>query len=485
MAKIPKSRRWGGYIAPLLCWCLLATGLPVLAQTAGLSLPSLGDIRQEGRPEIQAYAGKTLVLDDLATLSLLVSDVAPARLTACHERLLRLTEDAKVACAGLPADQQGEALLKYLHGPKGTFKLYSALQTRVDTVLDTGSFNCVSSAIIYYLCARALDLPVGAVGTTDHAFCVMDSAGKPVDVETTIPYGYDPGRRQDFRDSFGKLTGFVWVPPSNYADRQLLNERQLLALVLQNRSVDAEDRRDDITPVGLAWDNAALTSIDDAKKLLQTAYHNRAATLNDKGDYLRAMAVILAGEERLGVNQDSGKLFGGVAGNAIQTAMGKKDWSLAQSYLLAWRDRLGTDAAALEINLFRLQAQDKLLREGWAAHREWLRVQPLDTFVTQNEINNALDQGVLRELSRISANNNWENAWVFLQGLDAELRKLPETAKTFATIQHNLVATIHNNFARLANAGKTAEAQAVLEAALQRFPDDSLLKTDYKRFMKR
>ena len=64
----------------------------------------------------------------------------------------------------------GEALLVFLHGPDGVLRKYRASQTRVDILLDEGSFNCVSSALVYYVLARGLGMAVGAVGTRDHAF---------------------------------------------------------------------------------------------------------------------------------------------------------------------------------------------------------------------------------------------------------------------------------------------------------------------------
>src|SRR5208337_2256614 len=110
-----------------------------------------------------------------------------------------------------------ERALTFLH--RNLFTSYSVLQTRVDTVLETGVFNCVSSAVLYMILARSVGLSVGGIRTTDHAFCTVLVNGEPVDVETTNPYGYNPGTRKEFSDSFGKLTGFRYVPPSSSTDR--------------------------------------------------------------------------------------------------------------------------------------------------------------------------------------------------------------------------------------------------------------------------
>ena len=107
-----------------------------------------------------------------------------------------------------------ERALTFLH--KNLFTSYSVLQTRVDTALETGVFNCVSSAVLYMILARSVGLSVGGVRTTDHAFCSVLVNGQQLDVETTNPYGFNPGAKKEFTDSFGKLTGYTYVPPGNY-----------------------------------------------------------------------------------------------------------------------------------------------------------------------------------------------------------------------------------------------------------------------------
>ena len=59
--------------------------------------------------------------------------------------------------------------------------------------------------------------------------------GQQIDVETTNPFGFNPGARKDFTDSFGKVTGFAYVPPGNYSDRRSIGEKELLSLILYNR----------------------------------------------------------------------------------------------------------------------------------------------------------------------------------------------------------------------------------------------------------
>jgi hypothetical protein len=344
------------------------------AMPGALSEPA--GIRQAPRPELSAAIVGPDGLAAMAELALLVSGLEPSRVPAYRDRLLTMAESARDQVAA-SSQASGEALLVYLHGSAGPFRRYLAKQTRIDVLLDSGTFNCVSSAVVYWLAAGAAGLDVGAVGTRDHAFCTVRANGREVDVETTIAYGYDPGRRQDFRDAFGKVTGMVWVPAGNYTTRQALDFRHLLGLVLQNLAADAQERRDDLSPVGLAWDSAALVGLEAARPLLSTAYHNRAAGLNASGDYPGAMAVVLAAESRLGPSPDRAVLVRGIASNLLVVAMSQRNWPEAHALLSRWRDRLGPLVRQSAVNLFRLESLDvfrKDSRSGWGAvppNRRW------------------------------------------------------------------------------------------------------------------
>jgi len=158
----------------------------------------------------------------------------------------------------------GEKALLFLH--KNLFTTYAVLQTRVDTALDTGVFNCVSSAVLYMIIARSVGLSVSGVRTSDHAFCSVLVNGQQIDVETTNPDGFNPGAKKEFTDSFGKVTGFRYVPPGHYGDRRAIGEKELLSLILYNRVSEYGDSRFFKDALLLLWpgcccgDRASLTS---------------------------------------------------------------------------------------------------------------------------------------------------------------------------------------------------------------------------------
>jgi hypothetical protein len=139
-------------------------------------------------------------------------------------------------------------------------KSYSEHQTRLDQLLSSGRYNCVSSAVLYMLLASSVGLEVTGVMTRDHAFVTVNAGTELIDVETTNPYGFDPGNRREFHDGFGRTTGFAYVPARNYRDRTSINQLELVSLILHNRIVEAESRNRYAEAVALALDRAALLS---------------------------------------------------------------------------------------------------------------------------------------------------------------------------------------------------------------------------------
>jgi hypothetical protein len=152
----------------------------------------------------------------------------------------------------------GEYVLTFMH--KKFLKSYSLLQTRVDTLLLNGRYNCVSSAALYLILARAAGLEVRGVMTRDHAFAaVKTGAGNEwIDVETTNPYGFDPGNRKEFHDQFGRVTGFAYVPAKNYRDRAFISPLELVSLILSNRIAALEKAGRFAEAVPLAVNRYAL-----------------------------------------------------------------------------------------------------------------------------------------------------------------------------------------------------------------------------------
>jgi tetratricopeptide (TPR) repeat protein len=137
----------------------------------------------------------------------------------------------------------GEVLLKWLHGAalQGGYEEH---QTKLDVLLDTGKFNCVSSAVLYNILAIRLGLDARAIEVPDHAFSIVYDGADHADVETTSPRGFNPSRDPATQAMLARLTGFAYVPESHRDQRREVREAGLTAVIYYNRGVVlAEERK--------------------------------------------------------------------------------------------------------------------------------------------------------------------------------------------------------------------------------------------------
>ena len=68
-------------------------------------------------------------------------------------------------------EELGRAVLKLLY--QDVLTTYDFNQTRTDIALQTGVYNCVSSALLYMAVAKAAGLEVRGQKTSEHAFCTV------------------------------------------------------------------------------------------------------------------------------------------------------------------------------------------------------------------------------------------------------------------------------------------------------------------------
>lgn len=225
----------------------------------------------------------------LAEAALLASGVPPERMEYYIGRLRETFEALRVRSEKIqdPA-LRAESILPFLH--RTLFKEYQEDATTVDGVVDTGYFNCVSSSVVYLLAARVFVLPMQGVQTPDHAFCVLTVGGRDIDVETTSPFGFDPGTNKQFLSTFTKTTRFVYVPPQDYSRRKTITEKDLVGLILHNRAVFMQRRGRHLETLRLAVDRMTGFPGDDARGFLADSAGNVLADLSRRGDWSGALS---------------------------------------------------------------------------------------------------------------------------------------------------------------------------------------------------
>jgi tetratricopeptide (TPR) repeat protein len=183
----------------------------------------------------EARAGR-LAKWSFAEAALLASGVTDAAARRTYlAKIDDIVAQARKATAGAPSPRaKGEKLLQFLHeGPMA--KGYESNQTLLSTVLDAGTYNCVSSAVLYNVVAGRLGLEARAVEIPGHVYSVLYADGKPTDVETTNAHGFDPANPEQ-REKLRKEKGITVRAGTHAAKGRELRDLGLAAVIWANRS---------------------------------------------------------------------------------------------------------------------------------------------------------------------------------------------------------------------------------------------------------
>lgn len=210
-----------------------------------------------------------------------------------RDKLDWMEAEARKATAGSKSVNEDAArLLKFLHsGPMA--KGYKTEQTDLHVLLDTGEYNCVSSAALFTVVGRRIGLDVRAVEVPEHLFVVLATRGRKIDVETTSPYGFDPDpKRKVGPAKDGKA-------PERPADqRREVGEPGLAAVVAYNHGVTLSRQK---KYGAAARANLVALALDPtnphAVKNLTANLANWPVELSRAGKHEAAAAVLAVGRE--------------------------------------------------------------------------------------------------------------------------------------------------------------------------------------------
>jgi tetratricopeptide (TPR) repeat protein len=420
------SRRILATIFGLLIFIHAASAQEARAFPELIPLPSAVALGQRSEP---------LSADELIAAALAFSSSEAN--AAARDRILAHARRFQAESLGITDQGQlAEGALRYLH--ENVLTRYSVFQSRVDTAVDTGTFNCVSSAVLYAILARSVGLAVAGVRTVDHAFCSVMVNGVSVDVETTNAAGFDPGSKKEFTDSFGAVTGYSYVPPSSYRDRRAIGMGELLALILYNTAAEqgaAGHFREAIGPAVSAY---AFVRTEDFRQAMDITFSNYASLLAMRGDFRPAIDFLDAAKSSWGERPDLAQRRQEITHNWIVSLVQKGS-----------RD----EAAAL------LEAPSA---RGVLGSADWT---DLSVFLVQSRAEAAARTGGYREAAEKVA-----------AGLKS-LGQQPELLRAYE-------AYVHNAFAQLYNARRFEEARQTIEDGLSAYPTSRTLGADLQTVQK-
>jgi tetratricopeptide (TPR) repeat protein len=303
-------------------------------------------------------------LDDwsMGEACLMASGVTePAQRQKYLARLDEIEKKARKAIEGArTAPEKGAMLLKFLHdGPMA--KGYESRQTDLHTLIDHGTFNCVSSAVLYHVIGQRLGLELCAVEVPQHVFVVLIDGDQRLDVETTSAQGFNPHGDAKEREKIRKAAG----------NRREIGPAGLAAVVAYNHGVGLASEKHFAKAVAanfraLALDRTNPSAIKNALAELT----NWPLELAKKGEYEEALTVI-----------------------AVALELAPKERGLLNNHKVLWceyaeaRYQVGKTAEALEVLR---RAASAIPSENMEARQAYLFIEPAQKLMDAGKWEEAL-----------------------------------------------------------------------------------------------
>ncbi|MCL1928084.1 MAG: hypothetical protein FWG07_04750 [Treponema sp.] len=470
----------------------------------------------EAAPAAYEYAqqigGNNVRWLDLAEVSLWASAVnagqgAEAKAASYLDRIKAAAEELSASALPQNPKERGEAVLTFLH--KKFLKSYSEFQTRVDEIFISGRYNCVSSSVLYMVFCISVGLEVEGVMTKDHAFVSVKAGSETIDVETTNPYGFDPGNRKDFHDAFGKTTGFAYVPAKNYRDRALINAAEMVSLILSNRIAVLERGNRFSEAVPLAINRAVLLSntggagavpaaqvqnvsaqnntgnktdfFEDPQKDLMSRLTNLGAFFIKNGKEDDAIAWAEYAGKRYPDSQRWQEMIKTAANNKLVKLIRAKKTSDARSALTVLKGKLSNENySELDIIVLEAEAADKvnnIRNPGDSDAALAFLAQNWDR-LPSNSREEMRSVAILAEADRYGKAKNWLGGMRYLADAMEKYGKNARMENAMKIMRQNRVGELHNEFAALFNKRNYTEAKTFIQKALQEFPEEKQLLQD-------
>lgn len=387
--------------------------------------------------------------------------------------------------------EKAQSLLSILY--ETTLSQYKEQQTCLDVMFAEGTYNCVSSAVLYLALAKSCGLKVVGVKTPSHAFCTVMVDGQPVDVETTNPYGYDPGRSQVL-ESDGGRTKYAVIPKKNYASRRNVSEKTFISLAGANLSSFWMNKDDFARAVPMAATVMTFRNgedqweVQDGRETFDTVAMNYSVILDKKELYLESIEWVDKVVARYGANDKVRGELNGCVYNAIADLANKKQFDLADQVYQSHAEQISENFKfQCKKMIFLSRTQSSLDSMNSDQALEYVRSLYGEEIAQEKSVKATLDKW--QEFYWIEKINFLNKEGSYLKAAaaaDEGLKAMPNNfgiskAKKSALYNHD--AVVHNNMAKLANAKQYEKALQVIEEGLKDNPTSTTLLNDRKRLL--
>lgn len=412
--------------------------------------------------------------------SLVASGLIDDNLTEYINRYEQLLENfkniTKSSFKTLSNYEKGEFILNWTHDK--ILNNYIEEQTLMDVLIDTGNYNCVSSAVIYLILAKEAGLKIESIETSDHAFCRVETEKGWIDVETTTSFGFNPGIKKDFLQTFNQ-TGYTYVPPGNYSTRKRITDKDTVALILQNRMSVLQKYNNHDQAIGLSIDRWTFSNTEKNLKDMNDAFRNWSAVLNNQGKYIEAYYFLSEITQKYNLLNKNKDLLYDLAYNQIITLINTDNFDLANNFLIKTESIISSsDQLKLEKLVKRDYLSDIVRNEKYKISLPLVREAYDSGIISKSDWQNWITVLHQNEALLISEKEGWLNAWTFLKDLPSEEKAIRSIYSSIIRAHDNWSFEVHNKFADKFNSHNFDEAEKLLLDALTIDPGNKYLSKD-------
>jgi hypothetical protein len=125
---------------------------------------------------------------------------------------------------------------------------YDWFKSGISGIFENGSYNCISSSMLYCILARSFDMKVKGVILPTHAFVQLHrDTGKNIEIETTSKLGFDWIHDENYykTKSVGwfQARGLFSTTYADYCKRSIMEPYQLICYNMTNQHTDLRHMR--------------------------------------------------------------------------------------------------------------------------------------------------------------------------------------------------------------------------------------------------
>ncbi len=377
--------------------------------------------------------------------------------------------------------QKAEHMLLFLYD--NILSRYSLLQTRVDTAVKNGVYNCVSATILYMYFIKSLEIPIIGVETPLHAFCVVQTEGGNIDVETTNPYGFDPGVKKDISTSENQKK-YAIVPSKNYSGRHNKDDRRIISLIYNNRISSLQNQKQNAQTISLASSAYFLQNKSaESSEILSKCVYNTAIDLCSAKKEEESLELIEKAESLWGGSTPS-SLYASFRETTVMNMVGslsnKKDFEGAQSILQKYQNYLSQANKESLQNMITYNSLNKKIATSSFDDAYDELFANKDNLSTKN-YNNLFVYLYSTNADKLAKAGDYQKAWELVDEGLLVLKNNSTLLQQKNSYKQNYAIDIHNQAVKYLNEKNYSAAKKIIQEGLAVVENSSLLKNDLKQ----